>query len=254
MNNLHKLNPKEIYNEYELSGKIVLPDPYRTNFKLFVDHILPVLAKIKLEGTDLISTTKTLQGIPSEGISTPNGDFSYDAIRGMLELTYKIPRSKLIRDTRKNPHLAGLTPLLMYAHKLYNDIQYKYWDSSDANIHVALGSFLYKALEFQQEYPSIQPVGRDQVVRSALINGKIWSSYPKNLRYSYTEDGTEEKGETITYSREWLILDCQFWLANAEVRDTEAMLLDVRNFGRIPEALDVKAPSISKTDPRNASW
>lgn len=56
-----------------------------------------------------------------------------------------------------------------------------------------------------------------------------------------------------------MILNCQYWLANVELRDTESMILDIKNFGRVPKALDmagakIETPWGTKLDPATCDW
>lgn len=238
---LLKLNISNIYSTFDKTNKLELPAPYDTpkGRVNFLYHALTVFKEVQLKGlNNLVSMKATLDHIPKNGISLAEGHISYDNLRDLIKLVGAVPRSRFIKNMKEHTKLATLTPLFMYAHKLYNNKPYSLWDPKDALIKVAVGSFLYKAIEFQQNHPFAVPI--DNSIRRHLVKGK-YSDYPGNFfKYCSTGDPVDGQieGTTTEYPKEWLILDLQLWLANADVRDTSAMLLDVRNFGGIPKARD----------------
>ena len=261
MNQLLKLDLKTIYSNYQNSNKLELPLPYTNNKPLFINHMLSAFAAVRLKvpaesKEDIVSMSLTLRNIPAEGVQLDGGIMTFENMRALILIAAKVPRSRLISNMTKNPKYATLTPLFMYAHKLYNNVKYSQWDSNDANIDIALGDFLYKALDFQRAYPSIMDI--DASTRKHLLGERTWVAYPRFLKYDETMDATEDEAEIISYPKEWLIINCQFWLANAEVRDVDTMLLDMKTWDRIPPALDATAAvTTAEPDmitPENAVW
>lgn len=245
MNPITKLDLVSIYQTYEETGKLTLPSPYDTpKGKLnFLEHLLATLAKVPTKPNNSatkISMLNTLKAIPAEGISLEDGKITFANLRALIMIAARTKRSIFIKRMTDTPRLGSYTPLFMYAHKLYNNTSYDWWDSEDSKIELALSPHLHAALIFQQEYPSIFPLGSEAAIRKKLSNGKNYTAFPGALRYQEISDPTEDGvGEIIDYPKEWLILDCQFWIAHPDIRDTSSMLLDVKDFGRIPKALDV---------------
>lgn len=257
MKTLKKIKPHLIYKEYEATGTIRLPVPYNNDKKLFVHNMITLFSKITLCGNgktdNKISMQATLRNISKEGV---NG-ISFEDIRALILISSKIPRSKLVSSMVNNPKYGSLTPLFMYAHKLYNNVNYSSWDVNDPLIAVAIGTFLNNALDFQKAYPTIMSI--DTTERIALLGSRKYIDYPTHLKHTYTADQTEDIAETIVYPKEWLVMNCQFWLANRELRDTDSMLLDIKNFGRIPKALDAAPAAIQEVpdeplSPESCSW
>lgn len=259
MNPLTKLDLVSIYQTYDETGKLELPSPYSTSKgKLnFLEHLLSVFAKISTKPNNdntKISMLNTLKAIPAEGISLEDGKITFDNLRALIMIAARTKRSYFITKMTDTPRLGSYTPLFMYAHKLYNGVNYDWWDSKDSKIELAMSPHLYKALEFEKEYPMAVSLGRDASIRKSLAKGHNYIAYPKSLRYQEVSDPTEEEvGEVMDYPSAWLILDCQFWLAHPDIRDTSSMLLDIKNFGRIPKALDAEVAG-KKTSATSDIW
>jgi hypothetical protein len=259
-NPLLNAKPTNIYKNWEESTKLKLPTPYDRNKALFIEHMLPVLAKIPLypnSNGDKISTTRTLQELAKQTeLNTPNGTFPIGDIFALLKLAYKVNRSSFVAAAKK-PHIASLTPLWMYAYKQYPlesgmGTKYEHWDKTDANIEVALGKWLYKAHQFQQQYPQYIRVGLDQVFRSAKLGNRKYTDYPNNLQHTEIIEKTEEAAYNIEIPKEWLILELQFWLAYGELRVPDAMILDMRDWDSTPKLLDAvvrEEPKVKEVAP-----
>lgn len=249
---LLKIELKKLYEDFKTSKKLELPAPYdnpagRINF---IHHALTIFSKIGLKSRDgkTISMIATLSGLPPEGLDVDGTVISFEDLRALILLIAEVPRSRLTGSMTKNPKYASLTPLFMYAHKLYDNVSYSSWDPKDSAMRVALGTTLFKALEFQNAHPTLVPIPAN--VRKSLYADKVYSAYPGTyFKYSYTEDS----GDVINYPKEWLILNCQYWIASAGIRDTNSMLLDIKNFGNIPKAMDAEVIPEVMT-PSNATW
>lgn len=132
----------------------------------------------------------------------------------------------------KEPTLAKLTPIAMYALKRDQGIMYEEWDKEDTNIRAFLGKdleFLYKHGLNVGDYDPME-------IRQYYVNsvGAKIDSWPRKVMYT---DGRLDKIPAIILG--------QLWIAYSAHRQ-ESMILDINNWDNMPESLDVVAP---KTDP-----
>jgi hypothetical protein len=253
MKELKLIQPRTIINLFENNEKIEFPPIYAKKRENLIHHLLTLYSQIQLvknPKNGLISMERTIQLFEQAGgVSTTDGDFDTEELYAYIALASKAPRGLLVPKQKLKPKFGAMTPLFMYAHKLYNGISYSAWDREDPMMYAALGEFLAKALNFSQQYPMFSfysfnkhhPTLRKHFAEK--YNMSYTGHYPY-LKYSYQEDPVdgEEEGEVRVYNKQWLIMACQFWLANVELRDTETMILDINEFGKVPKALDSIVP------------
>ena len=207
----------------------------------FLDHCLPILSSIKLETeAGQVSATDTFKALSStEIVKTPNGEMSGSNIAWLLKMLYFTKRAQLIPASQiRDSRLATFTPLALYAHKLYNDVQYSSWKREDKALPLFLGSTLDLILEVD----SLPNLDIDQILEERK-NALTFKSGAKQ--------GTQEKAynykcgittlNDIALPRPVIMMKLQLWLAHASVRNTESMILDPLNWDNVPEALDTIA-------------
>lgn len=252
MKYLINLNTTSIIDTWQLdSSTFKLPPPYDKYKASFIPHCLALFASIPLEYNDksLVSMSKTIAKIKAREIHiVPNvGEFTSAKIIDLLYIFRWVNRGKLIVGSQaKNPEYGALTPIFMYAHKKYNNIKYSKWDRNDTMINAALGLFLAKASDQAKLVPHL-PLSMIPTLRQSLCEGKKYTDWNTYLKYTSTQDPVDgnEYGEDIHYEKETLIMQLQLWIANASIRNTDAMLLDMYTFGMVPKAID----AIIKSDP-----
>ena len=248
MKELLLLNTESIINTFDKSGVFKLTKPYDRQKHNFIPHCLAFFAKVPLVyhapvimtcgKPKMVSMSKTLAALPKD-------EFGKKVI-DLLWIFKFVPRGKLmVPNQGKRPEYSALTPIFMYAHKLYNNICYSDWDKDDSRITAALGYFL-EAAHAHYKYNPVAPIFDSiETFRKAKVNGKKYTDWPSHLSHVEGVDFTGEydgEQETIEYGKEILIMTLQLWVANAAVRDTKANLLDIYQFGRVPKALDAIAP------------
>ena len=220
----------------------------------FIPHILPILASIPLvknPNNDLISAKLTYENIPAE-VKTPNGTISGEQLKALIGFTAIARRSVLMPklSQTKNPVYGLYTPLVLYAHKLYNDINYGSWDTTpNPHLHAFLGTTLFMA------HASAIENGKPEV----LINtAKVKVLRKEALTYkSGAKAGTQDKatahrcnlqkldvksrvGDTKPqkYTKYAVMSFLQLWLCNAELRNSDSMILDFYDWDNTPKAYD----------------
>lgn len=208
----------------------------------FLDHTLPLFASVKLETTGgIVSATDTFNGLKSTPvITTPNGDVPGTDIVELLKFIYFGKRGDLLPGSQiRNPRYAALTPLFLYAHKLYNDVPYGSWDRTDPLMKVFLGTHLESILEVD-EVPNLTI---DQVVdarKEALTfkSGVKMGQQDQPFNYKCGINGLNG----VELPKLVIIMTLQLWLAHSSVRNTESMILDPLDWNNVPEALDLSVP------------
>lgn len=235
--------------------------------KEFLDHLLPILASIPLQKVPsgsksggLISASRTLELMP-EILETPNGTISGNDAKCILGFLYYIPRGKLMKTSMiKAPKLGGLTPLAMYAHKLYHKVPYSSWYAGDKAIKWFIGRSL-EPIAVMKAQNVIVPLLNDGEFlanrKTALTHrsGSKFGQMAKLTEYKCVIDHLEvkefedsepepyqdltEDGMTKFYLPKIAIqMVLQLWLANASLRDTHSMILQPHNWDLPPDAKD----------------
>jgi hypothetical protein len=208
----------------------------------FVDHTLPILASVKLEYTaGKVSSLDTFTGITdTKTIETPNGTIASSNVLQLIRLLYFTKRGGFISASQiRKPRLATFTPLMLYAHKLYNEVPYSAWDRSDKRMYLFLGNTLDLILEVD----SLPDLTIDKLLeyrkealtyKSGAREGKMEQAFNYKCGVKFIED--------IAYSIPVIQMMLQLWLAHSSVRNTESMILDPLDWDNVPEALDAVAP------------
>lgn len=191
----------------------------------FIPHTLALFAKVQLHRSDdgLISAGKSILAVDDQ------------TTIDLIKFTASANRSKMYPSTIKEHTFKAFTPLFMYAHKLYNGIGYGEWDREDKYIHYVLGRALSNMKEFadNNEKPvytleEVKQLRNDLMVyKSGAKAGQVESP----LGYKMLKCG----GIPADIMR----MELQTWIANAELRDEKAMILDMWDWINIPEPYDV---------------
>lgn len=157
----------------------------------------------------------------------------------LVGFLYYINRSALIPSQTKNPRLGALTPLVMYAHKFYNDIPYSAWARE-----VELAYFLGRGLESLLEVKEPIIISDDEKIklRVTALTTKTTQEMQAANSYKFnviTINDTKYSGKN-NIGRMLL----QTWLANGTLRDIESMILDPFDWDLVPDALDEKVSGV----------
>ena len=240
--NIYNMNIVKLKDQALLCQKTkekFIPNLTITNPTTFLTQSLVVFSNVKLvrNSKGLISCNDTFNACPSK-IHTPNGFMTAENFKALLVVLFYTQRSFFIRNMTKDPSLGSFTPLFMYAHKLYNDVEYEEWDKEDSKICWALGKLLTEAIEkAPKERVDISDY-IDEYRKSALtyLSGKKQGQIESLLAYKMPQKLKIYNG-TILY-RSVLQMLLQTWICNVEVRDEHSMILDPWNWDLTPEPID----------------
>lgn len=250
MKQLIQLDTFKLIDEYEATGKFTLIHPYKNKKNAFMLHMLALFSTIPLvrNGSGmafptLVSAHKTLAAIP-DNHTTTEGVFSRAKIIDLIWICKNIPRGKLMSDSQvKDPTYGAMTPLFMYAHKRDNGVKYSEWDHRSPRVNAFLGQFLATANDFRLAYPGLvlEPTVS---LRKSIAKDHKYDAWNPYCTYDLTLDPVDDEdvGEKVRIPKEIVMMIFQFWIANAENRKTDSMLLDIYSYGRVPIALDAVIP------------
>ena len=211
----------------------------------FLNHVLPILASIPLlrNESNKIDADKILTMLNTDNIiETPNGKMTGRNIRFLIGFLYQQPRGSLIKGAQiKSSTLASLTPLVLYANKLYNDVKYSEWERSAPSMNIMLGYTLQPILEVTSPLALTQ----DEVLelREQALTFKTGAK-KGTMSSLITYKMNINKINEVEYSKIPLFMYLQIWLANAEVRNIDSMILDPFDWDNVPEALDAALSSV----------
>lgn len=217
----------------------------------FIPNILPIFAAIQLvkdPDTGKISPKLTWENIPAS-VKTPNGIIPGDQLKALISFTGLARRSVLLPKTTqvKNPTYGLYTPLVLYAHKLYNNISYGQWDRTrNPYLHVFLGTVLYTAYDdaMQNGKPNIDMSKIKELRKSAL-------TYKSGIKKGTQDKATAHRCNLLIlpykgrdtdklekkYSKYFVMSVLQLWLCNVNLRN-DAMILDLYDWDNKPKAYD----------------
>jgi len=239
---------KETTNMFELNydyakWKTHLQDDWK--FKLpvpdtetFLQHALQILSCMPIQrnpNNGLISASLMADNMP-ESIDTGNGTITGTNLRNLVLVLYFTPRSGLIKKMVSNPELASLTPLVLYAFKLYHNINYEEWDKTDPKLKFFLGKFLESILSDNAIDPqlSVQEIielrGHGLTYKTGKKAGQQASLVSNKMNFNVLHGNLVPKVTMYMY--------LQTWLANVSCRNTNSMILDPFNWDNVPEAVD----------------
>lgn len=232
---------------------------YKSPFEVSdLHHMIPILAALPIVRNESgkISTSEIMQKVKGmEFIDTINGKMNARNFSSMMHYTYIVPRSKFIGNQCKEPKLAQLTPLPLYAQKLHNNVSYGQWDVFDPSFKWVLNFYLEPILKFKTA--SLILDNNDIMVnrKRALVFGPnakkagqmgSLTQYRTNIS-SIVIDSEEGTKENIQFDGVVIQMLLQLWLANASVRDVDSMILDPFNIENIPRAIDEEIKKVSVT-------
>lgn len=217
----------------------------------FLDHCLPVLASIPLvqNRAGKIDTKLIMDKMnTNDTFTTPNGSITGHNLRYLISFLYKCPRGDLIPGAQtKFSTLAALTPLVLYANRLYNNIAYSAWDKNSYNMPLFLGYKLQPILEVK-ENPSLDTETILELRNIALAYGAgakkagqlaPITGYKMNLK----------EIDNVKYPMVAMMMYLQVWLANSGIRKPESMILDPVDWDRTPEAVDQTSQYMPEASP-----
>ena len=210
----------------------------------FLEHCLPVFASIPwIRNSDnkilIKETLKPLQNA-SIPIKTPNGNIEAKNLISLMSFVYRVNRSKFLsKSMTKEPKLGTFTPLVMYANKLYNNIGYnEYLVEDNAWVRVVLGNKMLADIVTVTEAPELNAAKvadlRDMTLTyaSGAKQGEVAAVTLNKMRIKQIDK--------VNYPVAAMYMYLQIWLANSQLRDKEAMILDPINWGSTPEAWDAE--------------
>jgi len=228
-----------------------------TNPTVFLQQALVIFAHCHPVKSDaLYSMSDTINALPDE-IVTDNGYVTKENFKGLLVLLYNLPRSFFVKKMGQNPTLGSFTPLFLYAHKLYNDINYDEWAKDDPMIQFALGIFLFSAID-------TAPLSRITLSAKELVELRTTAlTYQSGAKAGTMEKVTGFKmpmrlslAEGVVLHKQTSFMLLQTWICNATVRNVKSMILDPWDWDNIPDAIDaVPEPvSVVPTDPGRSEY
>ena len=238
------------YLSYVENAKKVLESKIKWKPSLlptFLEHTLPILSSVPLVLTpdNQVSSRETfLQLKDIDYLNTPNGKMTGLNVFRLIMFIYYAKRGDLIHGSQnKNPRLASLTPIFMYAHKLYNNVPYSRWDAKDPHVSISLGRTLEPLLKVDElpnprDYDLKETRELALTYRSGKRAGELSpiTGYKCNLRHI---------GD-IELPNIAMMMILQLWIANASLRNVESMILHPINWGEVPTPIDSAIPEPPK--------
>lgn len=224
--------------------------------KEFLPHLMPILAAIPLVrlNSGKISPHDTYMALAGTTIKTINGTISGDELQCLLWCLAKLPRGKLMPGVVQtmSPEYASFTPLVLYAHKLHNNVKYSDWKQNPKDRYLAL----FIGLPLFEAFASLKSQGDPDIDSlKALELRKVSLSFKSGIKQGQMDLVTSTKtnvkklpvmqnGERVerTYHKYVIQMKLQTWLANNQCRSTNAMILDLDNWDNIPKPIDSGIP------------
>ena len=147
------------------------------------------------------------------------------------------------------PKYGLFTPLVLYAHKLYNNIGYDRWDTTpNPYLHAFLGTTLYEAFvtaitngrpAFLKDKTEIKELRKIALTyKTGAKQGQQDKATSHRCNLQTLDIRTKEGTKPMNYSKYAVMSFLQLWLCNAQLRDTDAMILDLYDWGNIPKGYD----------------
>jgi len=226
----------------------------------FIPNILPILASLQLvknPDTGKICPKLTYNNIP-HSVTTPNGKISGEQLKALISVTATARRSVLLPKTTqvKNPIHGLYTPLVLYAHKLYNNISYNQWDRTlNPYLHAFLGTSLYNS------YKSAMTNGKPSVDASNISKlRKLALTYKSGVKKGMQDKATAHRCNLLSlpvhgrngiedkkYTKYAVMSFLQLWLCHVELRK-DSMILDLYDWDNMPEAYDAVSTISAKAE------
>jgi hypothetical protein len=215
-----------IDEEHKKAVKFIKDNKYHA----FLPHVLAYLAEIPVVSN---KPTECLQAIKKlDHVNVFGEKYSATKLICLIKYITEVSRTNFIlaRGGMTNKTIArygSLTPLVMLALKEKHKIPYTYWDKEDKNYKYFINSpeLLRAITEPFPEFTMEEKIN----LRNWYIERKPATS---NICPGFvTEAGINGKSPIASH------ITFQTWLACEDVRDTEAMILDINDIGNIPEPL-----------------
>jgi len=229
----------------------------------FLPHIIPILAAIPLVRLEngKISSEKTYKALEGTVVKTVNGTIDGNQVQSLLWCLAKLPRGKLMPSLvqTKQSTYASFTPLALYAQKLHNNIMYSEWDQNvtDRYLAIFLGLSLFDAFASIKKMgvPLVDALKARELRKESLTiktgqkAGEISlvTSNKCNLKKLPARTGSDI--EDKLYNKYIIMMTLQTWLANAQCRNVDSMLLDLNDWDNIPKAIDAGIPKVGDKKP-----
>jgi hypothetical protein len=199
-------------------------------YSAFLPHVIAYLAEIPVVSN---KPTECLQALKKLDHVTVFGEkYSTTKLICLIKYITEVSRTNFIlaRGGMTNKTIArygSLTPLVMLALKEKHKIPYTYWDKEDKNYKYFINSAeLLRAIS--EPFPEFSIEDRVRL-RNWFIERKKPTA---NICPGFVDEANI-RGKSPIASH----ITFQTWLACEDVRDTEAMILDINDIGRIPEPL-----------------
>ena len=225
--------------------------------KDFLPHIMPILAAIPLVRNDTgkISPKLTYEALAGTTVKTINGNISGDEVRDLLWCLAKIPRGKFMPRLvqSRDSTYASYTPLALYAAKLHNGVKYSEWEQKSKDRYLAL----FIGIPLFEAFASLKQAGGNievDVLKAKELRKKSLTNIG-GVKAGQTEAATSTKCnlktlptrvngniEEVAYEKPVIMMTLQTWLANANCRNTDSMILDLNDWDNIPKAIDSTIP------------
>ena len=212
----------------------------------FLDHCLPIISAVKLvkNSAGLYDSALTLQPLmdnPDGIFKTPNQLITNIEYLNMLTFLGGINRSKIVPSMRKDSRLGSLTPLGLYAYKMNFDIPYEAWDKSSRYFSIYIGKYLKPLIDLK-DVPSLST---DDIEEYRKLMQTVRTTGQLKTNTDYRAAIKEINGMQLPAPAVYMLL--QLWIANAELRKVDSMILDPLHWDNVPKVLDaVVAPKLAK--------
>jgi hypothetical protein len=240
--NLEDYPLKELLEEYAEDGKITSGKMLPQFFAHALAYISRTVILIDNEGVEIsrdLSRRDQLRAISSTNTITKMLDNKLAML--LLKVFYAIPRSQILNlsQTHKDARqYSSAVPLFMSAFKLFDGIDYEWWDKSDPKLKYFLGNSLEGLLalgDWDFEYDQDK---RDTAL-TVMSTGEVQppTSY-KCLKAAWQPD----VGRRDIIAR--MVL--QTWVFNTVFRN-DLMILDPWNWESMPKSLDITGEDILMT-------
>jgi len=170
-------------------------------------------------------------------------------IRDAIAYLHWMPRSKFVPTMTKNPTLATLTPLFLYAQLQEGKIPYSAWygEKLPFAFSAPVAKSIAYACNFSREEVTKQ-IGEIGAAREHALTNKSGKNAGKMLpltAYKCSKLGTIDSNVVRSI--------LQLWLFNAAVRIPGTMVLDFWDLDFVPDALD-DAVKYDNTRIKEVSW
>jgi len=213
----------------------------------FLAHCLPIFASISWvrNSDNKIDVQTTLQPLQKSTIpiKTPNGNITGENLISLMSFIFRINRSKFLsKSMTKDPIYGTFTPLVMYANKLYNNIGYdEYEVKNNAWVALILGNKMLAEILKIEIVPKLD-IKKVASLRDATLT--YASGAKAGQMAAVTLNKMRIKSiDKQSYPPAAMYMYLQIWLANSQLRDTKAMILDPTDWGKIPDSWDGDRPN-----------